>query len=79
MIKSTKISKAAPKLDTEQPKYNFESDNDEYVQNVFETPIMWVVYCKYVIFLGNRRMCVLLLLNIIRLIVSRWYKRTGQS
>ena len=65
VIKSTKISKAAPKLDTEQPKYSFESDNDEYVQNVFETLIMWVVYCKYVIFVGNRRMFVLLLLNII--------------
>ena len=42
-IKPSKISKAAPKLDTEQPKYNFESDNDENVQNSFIIPIMGVV------------------------------------
>ena len=42
-IKPSKISKLAQILDTEQIKYNFEFDNDKYVQNLFETPIMGVL------------------------------------
>ena len=36
-IRPSKISKLVLKLDTEHTKYNFEYDNDEYVQNSFET------------------------------------------